>query len=304
MIQYDLAYSEYLQTSTTRSLSSLAFGWTALTILDCHSGLQRTRKPWARCPGNSSARNDPVPCNKASIVDPQLDSSSAGNLNSKPFDWNCPRCVDNLVETLDKMILATVPPSNDPVPCNMASIVDPQLDSSSAGNLNQISDENTESTASGHSSKDMGQHLNNRYQSPPKDHGGNKVGNQFPENRFPSNRIRAESSSIETKQNLFQLDHFDDTNPTKNSDLGEFNTLLHTTALQSEGMCVACRIRNGIDSMGEATSMKAATITLWTAWISRLILAMQVPASDCRFQNNGVYTPPITSNHTSTVVCF
>src|SRR5436190_1347532 len=66
-------------------------------------------------------------------------------------------------------------PSNDPVPRNKVSIVDSQPDSSSAGNLNPISHDGTESTASGDSNKDMGQLLNDGSQSPPKDHGGNKV---------------------------------------------------------------------------------------------------------------------------------
>jgi hypothetical protein len=240
--------------------------------------------------------------------------STIKDADKKPFEWECPQCVDALVETLDKMILATVPPSNDPVPRNKVSIVDSQPDSSSAGNLN----DSTESTASGHGNKDMGQPLNDGStsppKSPPKDHRGSKVTeeiygldweivSQFPEDRFPSHGIRAEFSSIEPKQNLFRLD----TDLVKNLDLGGFNTPLHTTALESdwkELSCPACRIWNGIDSVRETTSMKTAAITLWTAWISRLILAMQVPVSDCRFQCNSVYTPPITSNDASTMMCF
>jgi hypothetical protein len=244
--------------------------------------------------------------------------STTKDADKKPFEWNCPQCLDTLMETLDKMILATVQPGNDPVPCNKISIVDSQPDSSSAGNLNPMSDDSTESTSFGHSNKDTGQLLNDGSQSLPKDHGGNKVAkeiyeldwvieSQFPEDRFPSHWIRAEFSSIEPKQNLFWLDHFDDTDLVKNSVLGECNTPLHTTALEfdwKELPCLACRIRNGIDSMRETTSMKTTAITLWTAWISRLKLAMQVPVSDCRFQSNSVYTPPITSNDASTVMCF
>ena len=95
--------------------------------------------------------------------------------DKKAFEWNCRRCVDALVETLDKMILATDLPINDPVRCNNLSIVGNQPGSSSAGNFDPISDGSTESAASGHSNKDMEQFRNDRSQSPPKHHGGSKA---------------------------------------------------------------------------------------------------------------------------------
>jgi hypothetical protein len=238
--------------------------------------------------------------------------------DKKPFNWNCPQCVDALVETLDKMILAAAPPGNDSIPCSKVASVESQPNLSSTGNLNPISDDNTESTASGHSNKNMGQPLNDGSQSPPKDHGGNKVaegiyeldwkvGIQFPEDRFLNHGIRAEFSSIKLKQNYFRLGSFDHTDPIKNLDVGEFDMPLHTTAPAShwkEWPCRACGIRDGIDSMCERTSMKTAAITLGTGWISRLVLAMQISVSNCRFQGDSVYTLPITSNDASTVICF
>jgi hypothetical protein len=255
--------------------------------------------------------------------------------DKKPFDWNCCKCVDALMETLDKAILAAAAPIICPIP---ATTIESRPDSSSAGSLNPISDDNTESTASGHSNKDMGQPLNDG-----------------------SYGTRAEFSWIEPKQNLSRLDHFDDTDLVKNSGLTEFDTPLHTTAPESDwkgwsnpacticddvvlmgdslppeltstlnepaNKCEpACSTENGTDKTeggtrqeyraesnkgqkrlrneGETTSMKAVAITLGTAWIGRLILTMQVPVNDCRFQSNSVHTPDITTNGTSTVMCF
>src|SRR5207237_9152361 len=77
------------------------------------------------------------------IFDDIESKSTIKDADEKAFEWNCPQCVVALVETLDKMILATDLPSNDPVRCNNLSIVGNQPGSSSAGNLNPISDGST-----------------------------------------------------------------------------------------------------------------------------------------------------------------
>jgi len=124
------------------------------------------------------------------------------NADKKPFDWNSPQCIDALVETLDKMILATAPPSNNLIFYSMVATVDSSPGLSSAGNLNPIQNNNNESTASGHSNKDIGQLFIDGSQSPPKDHGVSKVAEEIYEVdwKIDSQAMRSEPSSPRSNQ--------------------------------------------------------------------------------------------------------